>query len=333
MIILKISRLNFFLFIFSFSYIVNLIAGTLRLLRIDAYANITSYFYFICLVFIGIFIHNHIKINKIYFSILFLAIYGAIVGIANGYHLFDILKGSVIILSSLGLYQIGRLYRLSQSHIYKYLCIPEIISLLTLLFFSYLTPVSVYMGFSLTYYNVYFLAKYNKVNLKMLILNYLSGRRGNLLALIISKINLFNATIIGLIIYTYIYINYGANFFNFDSLNILSSGRLFEIQSTLADLKSKNIFELFLGNGTGFTFQVNEDSYKTTLHMSYLSIISKYGFFGLIFLIYVLIKSKVFISNTNNRILFIYGLIISLFIDNFFFNPAIWIYLGYQDAD
>ena len=330
---MKISRLNFFLFIFSFSYIVNLVAGTLRLLRIDAYANVTSYFYFICLVFIGIFVHNHIKLNKLYIFIFFLAIYGAITGIANGYSLFDIIKGTIIILSSLGLYQIGRLYRLSQSHIYKFLCIPEIISLMTLLFFSYFTSVSVYMGFSLTYYNVYFLVKHNKVNIKMLILNYLSGRRGNLLALIITKLSLFNATVIGLIIYIYIHVNFGANFFNFDSLNVLSSGRLFEIQATINDLNSKNILELLIGNGTGSTFQVNEDSYKTTLHMSYLSIISKYGFFGFIFLIYILIKSKVFISTTNNRLLFIYGFIISIFIDNFFFNPAIWIYLGYQDAD
>ena len=85
-------------------------------------------------------------------------------------------------------------------------------------------------------------------------------------------------------------------------MNVLSSGRLFEIQATINDLNSKNILELLIGNGTGSTFQVNEDSYKTTLHMSYLSIISKYGFFGFIFLIYILIKSKVFISSTHPRL-------------------------------
>ena len=183
------SKSKFILFFVALFYLVNLIAGSFRLALYDTPSNYTSYFYFGSLIACGLIYRKFLKIDYVEAYVVLLTIYGAGIGFLNGNSPFDIFKGCIATLPAIGLYRIGCNYTKSttEKYLFYLFAVPEVVALLILLAAKYVFK-SVYLGLSLTYLNTYWLIRYgNSKKLRIfLAINLMSGRRGNIVALILS---------------------------------------------------------------------------------------------------------------------------------------------------
>jgi len=323
-----VNKTKFIFYFVALFYLVNMISGSLRLARFDTPSNYTSYLYFLSLIICGVIYRKHLKIDYVETYVILLTIYGVYVGIFNENDPFNIFKGCVATLPAIGLYRIGVNYSklTTERYIYSLFAIPEIIALFSLIVAKYLFLKGVYLSFGLTYLNTFWLIKYeNSKKLRILLLNFMSGRRGNILSLILSWLP---KKILAIIFCTLLIIlpTMIASL-DFDVINAYTSNRYYEITANINEVNN-SILPSIIGHGFGHEFATGEDNTQTTLHMSYLSMYAKFGFVSLFFIPLLgiaLFRRKGPLKTSS---LLIFGLLVSAFIDNFFFNPAIWIFLG-----
>ena len=279
-----VPDLQLSIFIFLIVFYLNIFSSTLRLMNFDSYAAFFSYLFFFGVSFIGLFLRQTIyKFDVLEFSIILLVIYGVFVGFLNGNQSFDILKGILNTLPALGLYRLAiyisssnNSIRLNSGRVLGY---PEVIAVFFLAFCKYVLNIGVYLGFGLTYYTTFFLYNLKKKRLRALLLNLISDRRGTIIAFLFAS---FRRTFISisLIIFLLIIIISSkiSDSINLDDLNNISSNRLNEVTFQLDKFGTQPLMISLAGGGLGTSFKTTDENFQTTIHFSYLSIISKFIF-------------------------------------------------------
>jgi hypothetical protein len=318
-------------------FIVNTIVSTLRLAGIDYYPNVTVYLYLSSLVLAGALLRpSFLFYDSLEVLIVCITIYGVLIGLFRGNDFFDVLKGVVLTLSSIGLYRIAIYffsYSRKSNYILRIMSLFELLSLSVIVFMHYFGTKSVYMGVSLTYATTREILYYRSARIRYIILNLFSERRGIIVALLVGFLFKTRASrvltivsIIAAVLFIYYYLH---NFFDFDQINSISANRLMEGYFLFERLLSSPIVDTVIGSGLGALFEVSEEgSLKTIMHLSYAAIFLRFGIASFI-LAYLLIR-RIRASSYNNPFFLFFGLSLSLFVDNFFFNPAIWFYLGFS---
>ena len=115
---------------------------------------------------------------------------------------------------------------------------------------------------------------------------------------------------------------------SFDSINALTSGRLLQWREAFE--KDLTLFEFLFGNGLGVTYFYDVGEVKWYVHNAYLTIFNIYGIFGILILLYFLLKIVLIERKASSflKIYLIYVVISSLFSAKLIVDPIFWIFMG-----